>query len=79
MKALGWYLEEQDIAQVSMNLTDFEITPLHVAFEECCKDARVRVTKPEVTMIHILVSLPPHLTHTHLSPHSLSFSLSILQ
>ena len=41
VKALGWYLEEQDVAQVSMNLTDFETTPLHVAFEECCKDARV--------------------------------------
>lgn len=43
MKALGWYLEEQDLAQVSMNLTDFEVTPLHVAFEECSKDAKVHV------------------------------------
>ena len=41
MKALGWYLEEQDLAQVSMNLTDYEVTPLHMAFEECSKDAKV--------------------------------------
>ena len=69
VKALGWYLEEQDVAQVSMNLTDFETTPLHVAFEECCKDARVRVTKPEVTMIRILVSLP-HTSHTRACTHT---------
>ena len=48
MKALGWYLEEQDVAQVSMNLTDYESTPLHVAFEECCKDAKVRVMNPQL-------------------------------
>lgn len=42
VKALGWYLEEQDLAQVSMNLTDYEVTPLHVAFEECSKDAKVQ-------------------------------------
>ena len=41
MKALGWYLDEQDLAQVSINLTDYEVTPLHVAFEECSKDAKV--------------------------------------
>jgi glutamate formiminotransferase/formiminotetrahydrofolate cyclodeaminase len=39
-KALGWYLEEQDMAQISINLTDFETTPVHVAFEECSKDAK---------------------------------------
>lgn len=48
VKALGWYLEEQDVAQVSMNLTDYESTPLHVAFEECSKDAKVRVMKPDL-------------------------------
>lgn len=45
MKALGWYVDEQDLAQVSMNLCDFETTPLHVAFEECSKDAKV--SKPQ--------------------------------
>ena len=39
VKALGWYLEEKDVAQVSMNLTNFETTPIHVAYEECVKNA----------------------------------------
>ena len=50
-KAIGWYIEEFGIAQVSINLTDISITPLHVAFEECVKkaDARgVRVTGSEL-------------------------------
>ncbi len=41
MKAIGWYLEEQELAQISINLTDFHTTPMHVAFEECRKDAEV--------------------------------------
>ena len=50
-KAIGWYIEEFGIAQVSINLTNIDITPLHVAFEECVKkaDARgVRVTGSEL-------------------------------
>ncbi len=42
VKAIGWYIEEYGIAQVSMNLTDIHVTPLHVAFEECCKSAEAR-------------------------------------
>lgn len=42
VKGLGWYLDERNIAQVSLNLTDYEITPLHVAFEECRKNAEGR-------------------------------------
>ncbi len=38
-KAIGWMLEEYDRAQVSMNLTDFNITPLHVAYETVKKQA----------------------------------------
>lgn len=41
-KAIGWYIEEYGIAQVSMNLTDISVTPLHVAFEEVCAKAAVR-------------------------------------
>ena len=41
VKGLGWYLEEQNLAQVSMNLCDFEVTSVHTAFEECSKDAKV--------------------------------------
>ena len=50
-KAIGWYIEEYGIAQVSMNLTDIAVTPLHVAFDEVCRkaDARgVRVTGTEI-------------------------------
>ena len=50
-KAIGWYIEEYGIAQVSMNLTDISRTPLHVAFDEVCRkaDARgVRVTGTEI-------------------------------
>lgn len=50
-KAIGWYIEEYGIAQVSMNITDISITPLHVAFDEVCRkaDARgVRVTGTEI-------------------------------
>lgn len=50
-KAIGWYIEEYGIAQVSMNLTDIGVTPLHVAFDEVCHkaDARgVRVTGTEI-------------------------------
>ncbi len=50
-KAIGWFIEEFGIAQVSINLTNIDITPLHVAFEECVKkaDARgVRVTGSEL-------------------------------
>lgn len=41
-KAIGWYIEEFGIAQVSINLTDITVTPLHVAFEEACKKAEAR-------------------------------------
>ena len=45
MKALGWYLEERDLAQVSINLTDYNITSMHTAYEECCRIAKVKVIK----------------------------------
>lgn len=38
-QAIGWYLQEQNIAQISINLTDFEVTPVHIAYEEAKKDA----------------------------------------
>ncbi len=41
MKALGWYIEEQDLAQVSINLCDYNVTSLHSAYEECCRIAKV--------------------------------------
>ncbi len=50
-KAIGWFIEEYGIAQVSMNMTDLSVTPLHAAFEEVCRAAEargVRVTGTEI-------------------------------
>jgi glutamate formiminotransferase / formiminotetrahydrofolate cyclodeaminase len=41
-KAIGWFIEEYGIAQVSINLTNISITPVHVAFEESCRKAQER-------------------------------------
>jgi len=54
VKAIGWYVEEYGIAQVSMNLTNLEETPLHAAFEACVESATkrgMRVTGSEVVGI----------------------------
>jgi glutamate formiminotransferase/formiminotetrahydrofolate cyclodeaminase len=51
VKAIGWYIEEYNMAQISMNLTNYKVTPLHVAFEETRKsadDRGVRVTGSEL-------------------------------
>lgn len=51
VKAIGWYIEEYGVAQISMNLTNIRVTPVHMAFDECAKraDARgMRVTGSEL-------------------------------
>lgn len=51
VKGIGWFIEEYGIAQVSMNLTDIAVTPLHVAFDEVCRKAEargLRVTGTEI-------------------------------
>lgn len=51
VKAIGWYMDEYGIAQISMNLTDLSVTPVHIAFDEVCRkaDARgIRVTGSEL-------------------------------
>lgn len=51
VKGIGWFIEEYGVAQISMNLTNISITPVHIAFDEVCKnaDARgVRVTGSEL-------------------------------
>lgn len=50
-KAIGWYIDEYGIAQVSMNITDLKVTPLHIAFEEVCSKAAargIRITGTEI-------------------------------
>jgi len=51
VKAIGWFIDEYGIAQISMNLTNISITPVHVAFDEVCKKANergIRVTGSEL-------------------------------
>src|SRR5436190_10307685 len=51
VKGIGWYIEEYGIAQLSLNLTDITVTPVHVAFDEACKSAAergIRVTGSEL-------------------------------
>ncbi|MFP4691485.1 MAG: glutamate formimidoyltransferase [Bacteroidales bacterium] len=51
VKGIGWFIEEYGVAQISMNLTNIKVTPVHVAFDEVCKkaDARgLRVTGSEL-------------------------------
>ena len=51
VKAIGWYIKEYGIAQISMNLTNLGVTPVHAAFDEVCEKARergIRVTGSEL-------------------------------
>jgi len=51
VKAIGWYIEEYGVAQISMNITDTRSTSLHQAFEACCDSAQqrgMRVTGSEL-------------------------------
>lgn len=51
VKAIGWYIEEYGVAQISMNLTNLSVTPVHVAFDEVCRAAEkrgIRVTGSEL-------------------------------
>jgi len=51
VKAIGWFIEEYGVAQISMNLTNISITPVHVAFDEVCSKAAergIRVTGSEL-------------------------------
>ncbi|MBN2697687.1 MAG: glutamate formimidoyltransferase [Bacteroidales bacterium] len=51
VKAIGWFIEEYGVAQISMNLTNISVTPIHIAFDEVCRKAEargVRVTGSEL-------------------------------
>lgn len=59
-KAIGWFIDEYGIAQVSMNITDISKTPLHVAFEEVARkaaDRGMRVTGTEIVGVVPLAAL----------------------
>lgn len=60
VKAIGWYIEEYGIAQISMNLTNIEVTPVHKAFDEVCDKANargIRVTGSELVGLIPLKSM----------------------
>lgn len=60
VKAIGWFIDEYGIAQVSMNLTNIRTTPVHIAFDECVKSAHqrgMRVTGSELVGLIPLQSL----------------------
>jgi glutamate formiminotransferase/formiminotetrahydrofolate cyclodeaminase len=60
VKAIGWYIEEYGIAQISMNLTNIEVTPVHKAFDEVCTKATergMRVTGSELVGLIPLKSM----------------------
>ena len=51
VKGIGWFIDEYGIAQLSLNLTDIDVTPMHIAFDESCKSAAergIRVTGSEL-------------------------------
>jgi glutamate formiminotransferase/formiminotetrahydrofolate cyclodeaminase len=51
VKAIGWFIEEYGVAQISMNLTNISVSPVHVAFDEVCRKAEargIRVTGSEL-------------------------------
>ncbi len=60
VKAIGWYIEEYGVAQISMNLTDINVTPVHVAFDTVCERAAangIRVTGSELVGVMPLKSI----------------------
>ncbi len=60
VKAIGWFIEEYGVAQISMNLTNINITPLHIAFDEVCRKATergIRVTGSELVGLVPLKSM----------------------
>jgi glutamate formiminotransferase / formiminotetrahydrofolate cyclodeaminase len=60
VKAIGWFIKEYGVAQISMNLTNLSITPLHIAFDEACRKAEsrgLRVTGSELVGLIPLESI----------------------
>ena len=60
VKAIGWYIKEYGVAQISMNLTNINVTPVHIAFDEVCRKAEargIRVTGSELVGLAPLKSL----------------------
>lgn len=78
VRAIGWHIKEYGIAQVSMNLTDIHITPMHKAFEEVCEKAvghNVKVTGSElIGLIPLEAMLDAGIHFLKKVHHSINFS-----
>ena len=78
VKALGWFIEEYGVAQVSMNLTNLAVTPVHVAFDECRRKAAgrgLRVTGSElVGLIPLQALLDAGRHYQRGQPHAVAIS-----
>lgn len=61
VKAIGWYIEEYRMAQISINLTNYRETPLHLVFEECRKSADERGARVTGSELVGLIPLAPML------------------
>jgi glutamate formiminotransferase/formiminotetrahydrofolate cyclodeaminase len=61
VKAIGWFIQEYGIAQISMNLTNINITPVHIAFDEVCKKAEARGIRVTGSELVGLIPLQPML------------------
>ena len=59
VKAIGWYIEEYQMAQISINLTNYKVTPLHTVFEECRKSADERGARVTGSELVGLIPLEP--------------------
>ena len=60
VKAIGWFIEEYGVAQISMNLTNITKTPIHIVFDEVCRKAEkrgIRVTGSELVGLIPLKSM----------------------
>ena len=61
VKAIGWYIEEYQMAQISINLTNCRETPLHTVFEACCESADERGARVTGSELVGLIPLQPML------------------
>jgi len=62
VKAVGWYIDEYKMAQISMNLVDMEVTPFHIAFDEVVKQADLRGLRVSGSELVGLIPLKAMLT-----------------
>ena len=56
VKGIGWFIEEYGVAQISMNLTDLSVTPVHAAFDACVERADARSSTLRISPVSYLMA-----------------------